>query len=211
MVNPTNKTKVFGVGFHKTGTSTLNDVLQILGYRVCGNKNVLAKDLLNNDLSRLDSFFEEYDAFQDNPWPLLYKEFYQKYPESKFILTTRDEDKWWNSLLNHFGSEHTPMRQWIYGNGVPEGNEPLYRERYRQHNKEVIDFFSDKPEQLLVIDWKENDSKWERICEFLEKPVPQSNFPHANKKAYTKLGRAWQEIKLFYYRTFIKPKRSQTL
>ncbi len=34
----------------------------------------------------------QYDAFQDNPWPIIYKGLDVKYPDSKFILMLRDPD-----------------------------------------------------------------------------------------------------------------------
>lgn len=199
--------KVLGVGFHKTGTSTLNAVLTELGYTVCSNDLSLAEDLIENKYERINDILDKYDAFEDNPWPLLFKEFYNKYPTAKFVLTIRDEDKWWQSLINHFGENHTKMREWIYGDGVPLGNEKLYKERYRKHNKEVKDFFNDKPNQLLIIDWSESDNNWEKICKFLNKPVPNISFPNANKLAYSRSGKLWQAIKLFYFRNFIKPKQ----
>jgi hypothetical protein len=200
------KTKVFGVGFHKTGTSTLNSVLTELGYNVCSNRIDLAQVLIDENYDEAYDMFEKFDAFEDNPWPLLYKKFDTLYPGSKFILTLRDEDKWWNSLLNHFGSKHSLMREWIYGVGCPQGNETIYRDRYKRHNEGVVNFFKDRPDSLLIVDWSEIDGKWDSICEFLKEPIPKSSFPHSNKMAYSKIGRIIQKVKLKYYRVFVKPR-----
>ena len=67
-----------------------------------------------------------YDAFQDNPWPVLYRDLDEAYPGSKFILTLHDPQAWIASLVRHFGLEETPMRRWIYGFGCPQGNEAVY-------------------------------------------------------------------------------------
>ncbi|PLX22582.1 MAG: hypothetical protein C0599_06025 [Salinivirgaceae bacterium] len=178
------KTKVIGVGFHKTGTSTLDTVLKHLGYKVLGAKTELAENLLNNDLDSVLKMTKKYDAYQDNPWPLLYKEFDKLYPNSKFILTLRDSEKWIKSLVNHFGENHTEMRKWIYGVGHPKGNEEIYLARYKKHNEEVMEYFKDRKEDLLVVNW-ENGDEWEPICNFLGIPVPNEPFPHANKGNYT--------------------------
>lgn len=178
--------KVFGIGFHKTGTSTLDLALTRLGYRVLGVRTDLASSLFSNDIESVLNLTQEYDAFQDNPWPLLYKELDKRYPNSKFILTVRDENKWINSVVNHFGYDHTEMRRWIYGIGHPKENESIYLEKYKGHNNEVLNYFHERKEDLLVINW-ENGDGWEKICNFLKEPVPNEDFPHANKGNYSNI------------------------
>ena len=51
----------------------------------------------------------------------------------------------------HFGDEETPMREWIYGVGRPKGNEDIYIARYERHNREVMEYFKHRSEQLLVL------------------------------------------------------------
>ncbi len=179
------KKKVIGVGFHKTGTTTLDSALQTLGYKVLGVRKDLASKLLDNDIERVLKKTESYDAFQDNPWPLLYKELDKKYPNSKFVLTIRDENKWINSVVNHFGNNNTDMRRWIYGIGHPKGNEEIYLKRYKNHNRDVLKYFSERKEDLLVVEWEKGD-KWKELCDFLDEPVPEEAFPHANKGNYSK-------------------------
>ena len=36
---------------------------------------------------------------------------------------------------------------------------------------------------------------WEKLCNFLEKPIPSVDFPHANKRSYSKLSRIINKIK----------------
>lgn len=178
------KNKVIGIGFHKTGTSTLEVILSKLGYNVLGVRKDLAPNLFNNDIESVLKVTEEYDAFQDNPWPLLYKELDTKYPNSKFILTIRDEKKWINSVVNHFGGAHTEMRRWIYGIGHPKGNEKIYLEKYNSHNNDILTYFKERKEDLLIVDWSK-ESSWERICNFLEEPILDEEIPHANKGDYS--------------------------
>jgi hypothetical protein len=72
------------------------------------------------------------------------------------------------------------MRTWIYGVGCPEGNEDIYLNRYEQHNQEVIDYFRDRPDDLLILDLAKGDG-WEQLCAFLGADIPNEPFPHANK------------------------------
>jgi len=142
---------------------------------------------------------DKYEAYQDNPWPLLYKELDRRYPKSKFILTIRDESKWIKSAVNHFGSSHTDMRKWIYGIGHPKGNEEIYLERYRKHNEEVLQYFKDRKDDLLIIEWAKGD-EWQKLCDFIDEPVPEAAFPHANKGNYS----GNRKTSISYYKTLIK-------
>ena len=179
--------KLFGIGFHKTGTTTLDKVYQILGYNACPVRTDLAESLSNGNLEPTFEVVKQFDAFQDNPFPILYKELDQAFPGSKFIMTVRDDDKWLRSIVNSFGSKKTLMRKWIYGksHGAPKGNETLYLERYQRHNEDVRTYFRDRPNDFLEISWERGDG-WEKICPFLGMPVPILPFPHANKGDYSK-------------------------
>ncbi len=172
--------KVFGIGFHKTGTTSLNVALQQLGYRITGPNGVNDPHIHNNLDKMCHDLVPKYDAFLDNPWPLLYSKLDKSYPDSKFILTMRPVDQWINSIVNHFGDETTPMRQMIYGLGSPKGNETIYKERYNQHNKDVLDYFSDRMDDLLILNISEGDG-WETLCPFLGKKIIKEDFPHKNK------------------------------
>lgn len=172
--------KVFCIGFHKTGTKSLAAALEQLGYRVTGPNGVRDPDIAKNVEAMAHQLVAEYDAFQDNPWPLLFREMDARYPGSKFVLTLRSPESWIASMVAHFGSRETPMRRWIYGVGSPEGNEAVYLERYNGHNRDVLTHFTGRPDDLLVMELAGGDG-WEKLCAFLGKPVPDAPFPHANR------------------------------
>jgi len=56
--------------------------------------------------------------------------------------------------------------------------------RYEKHNSEVECYFRDRSNDLLIVDW-EQENKWDDLCEFLGKDIPNDPFPHANKGKYT--------------------------
>jgi len=151
------KSKVFCIGFHKTGTSSIAVALRILGYRVTGPNGVRDPNIGKNVLAMAYDLVDKYDAFQDNPWPIIYKELDKKFPGSKFILMLRDPGLWINSQVKHFGRKETPMRKWIYGVGCPEGNEDVYIKRFKDHNEEVVNHFRNRPQDLLVLDLGKGD------------------------------------------------------
>jgi hypothetical protein len=143
--------------------------------------------LSNGNINPTLEVAKKYDAFQDNPWPMLYKEMYHEFPDSKFILTVREQNKWISSIVNSFGGKSTVMREWIYGEecGDPKGSESVYLERYSQHYREVHEFFEDKKGKLLEVNW-EDSSGWKELCNFLQMNIPNIDFPHANKGDYQK-------------------------
>lgn len=175
--------KIFGVGWAKTGTTTLGDCFGILGYSHKGHDLNLVGNLAQAlVVARL------YDTFQDWPWILYYKELDEHFPESKFVLTTRDCDSWLRSYRNTI-SKQTPSemlneaRKKIYGFVTTEAADEQLIERYERHNAEVKRHFADRPRDLLVVNW-ENGDGWEELCGFLGKPVPNKPFPHANRGVY---------------------------
>ena len=172
--------KIFGIGFHKTGTSSLAAALSQLGYRVTGPQEELNPTTTQHHYEKTFKLVDEHDAFQDNPWPILYKELDQKYPGSKFILTLRSTDSWIKSVVRHFGTNSSPMREWIYGIGYPKGNEAIYIARYEQHNKDVLNYFKDRSDDLLVLRITEGEG-WQNLCSFLDRESPETDFPHLNK------------------------------
>ena len=186
------KNKVFCIGFHKTGTTSLEKALELLGYRVTGPNGTKDPDIAAKVHDMADELVAKYDAFQDNPWPVLYREMDEKYPGSKFILTMRSPESWILSQVRDFGLRETPMRRWIYGDdaGCPEGNEDVYVERYERHNREVLEYFEGRPDSLLVLDLPKGDG-WPELCAFLGEPVPDKPFPHANKASVSRKIKNW--------------------
>lgn len=174
--------KVFCVGFQKTGTTSLQYALSLMGYRVAGNFS--AKDLGGADAIR-DRAMElapSFDAFGDNPWSVLFRELDAAYPGSKFILTTRDPDRWYASVCKHFGKGTSKMREWIYGAASPIDNREAYVSRLERHTQEVRAYFADRPNDFLEFDVAQGDG-WDKLCAFLSKPVPRRTFPRLNTAA----------------------------
>lgn len=181
--------KVFCIGSHKTATSSIAKALAMLDYNVCRRIKMLENGMTESNVidslksRKLQPIFNaigDYNAFVDNPWSLVYKEVDQQFPGSKFILTIRDEKEWLQSVLNYFKGYETDIRKYIYGDPSPQGNEELYLATYRKHNRDVIEYFKNRPNDLLIVEVEKNMS-WDTICTFLGKEIPSSIFPHENK------------------------------
>lgn len=179
------KQKVFCIGFHKTGTKSLAHALKTLRYKVTGPNGTQDENIQQNIYNLAFDLVEQYDAFQDNPWPIVYKELDKKYPHSKFIYTFREPQSWIRSQVNHFGCKETPMRKWIYGHGSPVGNEEIYLQRFEDHHHEVTRYFQNRSEDLLIMNLETGD-EWKKLCSFLKVKVPSTPFPHVNKASERK-------------------------
>jgi hypothetical protein len=85
------------------------------------------------------------------------------------------------------------MRKWIYGVGCPEGNEEIYLERFNCHYQEVFEYFKNRQDDLLVMDFSKGHG-WEELCKFLGLEKPDVPFPHANKASNReKKSRSWNK------------------
>jgi len=173
-------TKVFCIGLPKTGTTSLGVALQELGYQVTGPNGLHDPEIEENAIPMAFELAERFDAFRDTPWPVIYQELDERFPGSKFILSLRDPESWVRSQVRHFGRKKTPMRQWMFGAGCPEGNEALYIQQFNEHKKAVLRYFRNRPKDLLVMDFDRGDG-WEKLCPFLGIESPDIVFPHANK------------------------------
>lgn len=166
---------------NKTGTTTLGECLSHLGFRHHSFDLELTRAVDKGDLTPVFRIADEYDSFEDWPWPLIYEELDARYPGSKFILTTRtDSATWIDSLKRHADrTGPTEFRKIVYGHPMPHGNEDEHIQRYEQHNANVRRYFAGR-EDLLEVCWEEQ-ATWDPICIFLREPVPNELFPHANK------------------------------
>ena len=95
--------KIFGIGQNKTGTTSLESIFRLYGFRVPNQQQqeaLLTHRTFCGDYSPLRSFCSQYDCFQDQPFSqkTVYVAADCLFPNSKFILTIRDPDIWYESL-----------------------------------------------------------------------------------------------------------------
>jgi len=178
---------IIGVGFQKTGTSSLREALKVLDFRVKDTTKRALIPILKKDYQSILRMLKNYDAVEDTPWYMIYKELDKLIPNSKFILTIRDEESWYLSVKKHIGDLRSANHEWIYGRGkgLPKDNKKNTIKVYNKHNKKVMEYFENRPKDLLVLDFTKGDG-WEKICPFLNKEIPKTPFPHYNKTSKNK-------------------------
>jgi hypothetical protein len=159
--------RIYGIGLSRTGTTSLNQALYHLGYGSYHTNCLI-------DPTR-------YQSMTDTVPTYFYRQLYEFYPDSKFILTVRDVDDWLRSWAKHdrnltLKESVAWMRYLIYGqtNFDPE----VWRQVYFAHVREVQRAI--EPERLLVLNLCTNPS-WKPLCEFLGVSIPDVEFPHLNK------------------------------
>jgi len=183
-------TRIFGIGMHKTATTSLHNALKILG---CDSghweRPEWARAIWMEMQEGRSRTLERHYAASDLPITILYKELDKAYPGSKFILTTRDEQKWLESVRKHWSYEHNEFRAFwdqspfthrlhkmVYGTRNFESD--VFLDRYRAHNAEVREYFKQRPGDLLEMPM-DAGAGWNALCSFLSRPIPAVLYPHS--------------------------------
>jgi hypothetical protein len=186
--NPTETpTKVFGIGWAKTGTTTLGRCFEILGYNHQSQNLSLVPQILHGDLKKTLRIATAKDSFEDWPWPLVYREMDASFPSSRFVLTTRDPDRWLTSYRAMIAAQGPPacelstIRCQLFGVDPAIASDEELVSRFIRHNAEILEYFKARSGQLLVVDWEAGDS-WPKLCDFLGMPIPDVPFPHLNQR-----------------------------
>lgn len=202
------QTKVFGIGRNKTGTTSLTAAMRELGY-LPGIENDGAKLLEEwgvRDFSKLIDYCKTGNFFQDIPFslPFTYQAMDSAFPNSKFILTVRDNpQQWYGSLIKHMSRKagkngQLPTKEDLLNSNPVRGNrwrsnrivaatpedklfdQELLIEYYNWHNKNVKEYFRHRPDDLLVLNVAEKGA-YKKLCDFLGKETDQTEFPWKNK------------------------------
>jgi hypothetical protein len=150
-----------------------------------------------------ESLFEGYQAAVDWPSCNFWRQQLQVFPEAKVILTRRDPEQWYSSvmhtiwlsseqgrmdladaemteLVEHEGRDRIKMVYEVTWDGVfglRMEDKKHVMQCFERHNQSVIN--SVPAEQLLVI---EPGDGWSPLCEFLEVEVPDAEYPRINSK-----------------------------
>lgn len=199
--------KVFCIGANKTGTTSVEIVFRNLGL-VAGNQEqaeMYIHDWAKQDYRRIIKYCQPAQAFQDIPFSRhgTFKVLDGAFPGSKFILTVRNNtDEWYESLVwfhtRIVGKDRVPtaedLQQFNYRYpgylldamrltyGVYNStlyNRDVYINYYESHNSQAIEYFQNRPEDLLVLNLAEADAM-ERLVKFLGFPYTGQKMPHAN-------------------------------
>jgi len=208
-MNP-HKQKIFCIGSSKTGTSSTGAALKDLGLNHLGGSwttaNQLMPMILSGDLDPLFSILDKHDSYDDVPFShgSLYKTLYKRYPKAKFILTIRESNLWYESMikqLNRYNArwnlsynaslyQKCMSNNWsglyehlrlMYGEDAFMNNKNEMIAIFEKRNDDIRNFFEDKPDHLLELNIRrENNIKNGRmLAKFIGSNI-NITFPHKN-------------------------------
>lgn len=200
------KPKIFVIGFNKTGTTSIQNALKEFDIIVANQREaeLLTDKVIKGNFIPLFAYCKSAEAFQDVPFskPEIFKLLDKQFPNSKFILSVRDNsEQWFNSLIKFqsklFGRNgNAPTKEdlmhakyvypgWIYKIhtwtfGTDLFNKEKYIGIYEQHNEDVKTYFANRPNDLLVINVSQPES-YKKFCLFIGKKPNRDTFEWKNK------------------------------
>jgi len=193
--------EVIGAGYGRTGTMSLKIALERLGYVKCyhmmevfGHPQHVPMWAAAHRGEPVDweRLYEGYRASVDWPSCNLWQEHAALYPNAKIILSTRDPDSWYTSVMNtiypsskHARESKDPVTQ-RFGEWVCDITwKRLFDDRMddRAHvigvyNAHVAHVKATAPKsRLLVFEARQG---WGPLCKFLGVDVPDEPYPRVN-------------------------------
>jgi hypothetical protein len=129
--------KIFGIGLSRTGTHSLGSALTTLGFRSVhfpcdsATREEIYRHFAAGAASLRLSLLDLVDAVVDTPVTCVYKALDQRYPGSRFILTTRDMAPWLNSCERYWSQTLRPSLR-------PDSRNP-YHQYIQFINRRVYD------------------------------------------------------------------------
>ncbi|PYH95487.1 hypothetical protein BO71DRAFT_449343 [Aspergillus ellipticus CBS 707.79] len=188
--NPGDEIKILVLGMPRTGTQSLADALGQLGLGPIYHMREVARNKHQTKwIAALEAKFEgKGSPFGRSEFASFLGGFVLigAFPNAKIILTVRDEDKWFDSMMAtlwHWWSapdrpRNTSMRSMadkyhlhLWRNDFPTSG----KESYRKHNSHVREIAS--VDNLLVYDVREG---WGPLCAFLGLEAPTTPFPRSD-------------------------------
>jgi hypothetical protein len=196
--------EIIGAGFGRTGTLSLKQALETLGFGPCYHMTeVLSKPenfshvpLWTQAAEGVDidwrALLDGYRSTVDWPGCRFWREMRSVWPEAKVILSLRDADRWYDSVMKTIWpassgmmkADDEPLKSFgvmhdrVIWSGTFSGrieDRAHAKHVFEEHNAEVKR--SVPTDRLLVY---EPGDGWEPLCAFLGVAVPDEPYPHSN-------------------------------
>ena len=185
--------KVIGTGFGRTGTDSMREALDILGFGPChhmrevnahAEQKRLWRAFVKGEAIGWPELFAGYASCVDWPSAYYWRELIAFYPEAKVLLTYRSPESWWKSfeqtIVQSIEASTDPeslglalIRDKVF-DGRPQDREHAIA-RYEEHVNAVKTAVP--PERLLVHDLGDG---WAPLCAHLGVGVPAQPYPSRN-------------------------------
>ena len=196
--------KVIGAGFGRTGTLSLKEALEKLGFGPCHH---MKEVMLNSEQAEYfylastgksmdwDEVYKDYSSAVDWPTAAYYRELSDKYPDAKVILGMRDAGSWYDSSSTTIYQMSQKFPKWIRFilprtdkifkmiDKTVFGEPFSYRFGDREYAMQVFNDHVEEvkrsiPEEKLLMHSAKDG--WRPLCAFLDVPVPEEPYPWVN-------------------------------
>lgn len=176
--------KIVCLGLFRTGTTSLQSAMEILGY-TGGQGGLCNHPTLDEDVCKTWMRAEApvCDFRRGFPWVIYPQWLADTYPDVKFIYTWRSPRAWLASAAACWPRARVRMHEWFFNTETPGvlDNEDAYHNKYLEHSIDVYDAFRNQPERLLRMNIVDREDGWDELCPFLGVPAPDVPFPYTGK------------------------------
>ena len=187
--------KVIGTGFGRTGTDSMRNALNILGFgpthhmfEVMQNpeQKAMWRDVAHRGFRDWKALFDSYNSCVDWPSAAYWRDLIDVYPDAKVLLTYRSPESWWKSFSNTIvpsvlnGTDpdafSVAINRDVFGGCLDDRDNAIavYEANVAAVRETV------PAERLLVHSLGDG---WEPLCEFLDRPIPDQPYPSGNTTA----------------------------
>ncbi|KAI9488076.1 P-loop containing nucleoside triphosphate hydrolase protein, partial [Zychaea mexicana] len=202
--------EVIGAAYSRSGSKSLRDALNILGYRTLHGGNMIRErvgntELIENAYDHPDKsvdwnpLFDGYNAAVEFPAVCFVQSLLEAYPDAKVILIERDADSWYESIKdtvcklcettgtrelteNATHLMHVFSKLWLDG-VLLDSKLMADAEAVKARYKAYNAWVKEcVPQERLLALKLEEGIDWNKICAFLGKPVPVEPYPRINSR-----------------------------
>jgi len=185
--------KVIGTGFGRTGTDSMREALEILGFGPCHHMlEVNASDEqkrlwrahVRGETIGWETLFAGYNSCVDWPSAYYWRELIRVYPDAKVLLTYRSPESWWESFERTIavGISRSTEPESL---GVALVGERVFGGKWSERDAAIAAYQANvdavkatvPAHRLLVHSLGDG---WEPLCRHLDVPVPAVPYPSRN-------------------------------
>lgn len=191
--------QVIAAGLGRNATLSMKFALEALGFGPCHHMTEVFADERRQvplwleaaaDRPDWEAIFAGFGSTSDYPSATFWREIADHFPDAKIVLTTRDPDRWLESVSQtifspwmqdaHAGTAaHALMQATMFDPiGGDVSDRAILIDWYVRRNRSVLDGVA--AERLLHFDVRDG---WQPLCEFLDVPIPDLSFPRTNSRA----------------------------
>lgn len=214
--------KIFQIGFNKCGTTSIHNLFNKFSNPVLSsihwNYGYLAQKIHQNISSGqflplfgyscfnlftdMECFIQHSDSNKVEHISIAQQYFDLldiNYPQSIFILNTRNIDSWINSRLNHWSNfgpiinnfchrlekpiRYIDLFKMVYNTNSEKDITDIWIQNWKEHHENVLEYFSRRPTRLLLYNIDtDNFSKLKDFFKYYNIDFTTSRMPHDNRR-----------------------------